>query len=116
MYRFRKIVGKSGFSGRFEGLVGRYRGVGCGLDIVRQTACLLSTQSLLMAVLRSLVARRQFGPRARWRPLRGTLASGLGLGGVSGLARRSSAIGFHVLWHTVGLAMSARLCLLQWLI
>ena len=36
-----------------------------------------------MAVLRTLVARRRFGPQTPWRPLRGTLASGLGLGNVS---------------------------------
>ena len=29
-----------------------------------------------------------------------------------GLARRGSTIGFHLLWHTVELAMSTRLCLL----
>ena len=43
----------------------------------------LSAQSLLMAVLRSLVARRRFGPRARWRPFRKTLTSGLGLDDMS---------------------------------
>ena len=31
---------------------------------------------------------------------------------VFGLARRGSTIGFHLLWHTVELAMSTRLCLL----
>ena len=31
---------------------------------------------------------------------------------VFGLARRGSTIGFHLLWHTVELAMSSRLCLL----
>ena len=31
---------------------------------------------------------------------------------VFGLARRGSLIGFHLLWHTVELAVSARLCLL----
>ena len=31
---------------------------------------------------------------------------------VFGLARRGSTIGFHLLWHTVKLAMSTRLCLL----
>ena len=30
---------------------------------------------------------------------------------MSGLARRGSTIGFHLLWHTVELAMSTRLCL-----
>ena len=41
VYRFRKILGKSGFSGRFGELVNRYERIGCGLDIVRQTACLV---------------------------------------------------------------------------
>ena len=31
---------------------------------------------------------------------------------VFGLARRGSTIGFHLLWHTVELAMNTRLCLL----
>ena len=63
--------------------------------------------------LRSLVARRRFGSQARWRPLRGTLTSGLGLDGVSlAFARRGSTVGFHLLWYAVELAMSARLCLL----
>ena len=31
---------------------------------------------------------------------------------VFGLARRGSAVGFHLLWHAVGLAVGARLCLL----
>ena len=70
-----------------------------------------------MAMLHSLIARRRFGPQAQWRPLRKTLTSGLGAWRyVFGLARRGSTIGFHLLWHTVELAMSTRLCLLQWLI
>ena len=32
------------------------------------------------------------------------------------LVFRGSTIGFHLLWHTVELAMSTRLCLLWWLI
>ena len=40
------------------------------------------------------------------------LTGGLGLDNMSGLARRGSTIGFHLLWHTVELAMSTRLCLL----
>ena len=72
----------------------------------------LSAQSFLVAVLCSLVARRRFGPLTQWRPLRGALNSGLGLGGVFGLARRGSAVGFHLFWHAVELAVSARLCLL----
>ena len=48
--------------------------------------------------------------QTQWRPLRKTLTSELGLY-VFGLARRGSTIGFRFLWHTVELAMSARLCL-----
>ena len=69
-----------------------------------------------MAMLHSLIARRRFRPQTQWRPLRKILTSGLGLDDVFGLARRGSTVGFHLLWHTVELAMSTRLCLLQWLI
>ena len=31
----------------------------------------------------SIFARRRLGPRAQWRPLRGTLPGGLGFGGLS---------------------------------
>ena len=51
-----------------------------------------------------------------WRPFRKILTSGLGLDDMSGLVRRGSTIGFHLLWHTVELAMSTRLCLSPWLI
>ena len=43
VYRFGKIdfLVKSDFSGRFRKLISRYGGVGCGLDVVRRTACLV---------------------------------------------------------------------------
>ena len=73
--------------------------------------------NLLMAMLHSLIARRRFGPQTQWRPLRKTLTSGLGLDDMSlAWPPRGSTIGFHLLWHTVELAMSTRLCLLCWLI
>ena len=65
VYRFRKIVGKSNFSEQFRKLINRYKRIGYSLDIMRQTACLVSTQSLLMAMFHSLNARRQFGPQTR---------------------------------------------------
>ena len=40
-------------------------------------------QSLLMAMLHSLIAQLQFGPQTQWRPLRKTLTSGLGLDDMS---------------------------------
>ena len=59
VYRFRKIVGKSNFSEQFRKLINRYKRIGYSLDIMRQTACLVvnPTQSLLMAMLHSLIAR-----------------------------------------------------------
>ena len=41
VYRFRKIVGKSNFSEQFRKLINRYKSIGCSLDIMRQTACLV---------------------------------------------------------------------------
>ena len=54
----------------------------------------LSARSLLVAVLRSLIARRRFGPRARWRPLRGILTSGVGLDNLacSGVGQECSSL------------------------
>ena len=63
VYRFRKIVGKSNFSEQFRILIKRYKRIGYSLDIMRQTY--LSTQSLLMAMLHSLIARRRFWPQTQ---------------------------------------------------
>ena len=41
VYRFRKIVGKSNFSEQFRKLINRYKRIGCSLDIMRPTACLV---------------------------------------------------------------------------
>ena len=41
VYRFRKTVGKSYFSEQFRKLSNRYKRIGCSLDIMRQTACLV---------------------------------------------------------------------------
>ena len=41
VYKFKKIVGGADFSGRFGGVVVRYRRVGCGMGMVRQSACLV---------------------------------------------------------------------------
>ena len=61
---------------------------------MRQTACLVINQSLLMAMLHSVVARRRFGPQTQCRPFRKLLTRGFELDDMSGLARRGSAIGF----------------------
>ena len=82
-YRFRKIVGKSNFSEQFRKLINRYKRIGYSVVLYGRLHAQLPTQSLLMAVLHSLIARRRFGPKTQWWPLRKTLLSGLGLDGIS---------------------------------
>ena len=41
VYRFRKIVGKSNVLEQFRKLINRYKRIGYGLGIMRQTACLV---------------------------------------------------------------------------
>ena len=53
--------------------------IGYSRDILRQSACLFINQSLLMAMLHSLIARRRFGLKTQWRRLHKTLISGFGL-------------------------------------
>ena len=43
--KFKRIVGKSGFGDQFKEIVKRYIRVGCGLDIVRQSTCLVLNQT-----------------------------------------------------------------------
>ena len=41
VYKFKRIVGKPNFSDQFKKIVKRYIRVGCNLDIMRQSACLV---------------------------------------------------------------------------
>ena len=41
VYKFKKIVGRAGFSGRFGGIIVRYKRVGYNINIVRRSACLV---------------------------------------------------------------------------
>ena len=117
MCGFGGIVGGSGFSERFGGLVGRYGGVGCGLGVVRRAACLVVGPVVVggcPSLFGCTTAVRVSGPVA---------ASSSGFGRwvrawrcVFGLARRGSAVGFRLLWRAVELAVSARPCLLWWLV
>ena len=105
VYRFRKIVGKSNFSEQFRKPINRYKRIGYSLDIMRQTACLVVNP----IIVDSYASLFNGGSGLR-------LNDSLFVIGawryVFGLARRGSTIGFHLLWHTVELAVSTRLCLL----
>ena len=65
VYEFKKIIGNPNFCNLLKRIVNRFRRAGYSLDIMRQTACLVLTQSRLKAMLHSLVARRWFGPQTQ---------------------------------------------------
>ena len=41
VYKLKKIVGSGGFSARFIKIVSHYKRIGCGVDVLQQTACLV---------------------------------------------------------------------------
>ena len=51
VYKFKKIIGNPNFSNLFKCIVNRFNRAGYSLDIIRQTACLVLTQSWLKAML-----------------------------------------------------------------
>ena len=59
VYKFKKIRGMTDFSDRFRKIIMRYKRIGYNLNVMRQSACL--TQSRLIAMLHSLIARRWIG-------------------------------------------------------
>ena len=102
-------MGKSNFSQKFRKLINHYKRIGYSLDIMRQTACLVINRIIFYGY--ASLFNRTTGVRAS-DSMTASLTSGLGLDDLSfGLARRGSAIGFHLLCYTVELAMSTRLCL-----
>ena len=58
-------IGNPNFSNLLKRIVNRFKRAGYILDIMRQTACLVLTQSWLKAMLHSLVARRWFRPQTQ---------------------------------------------------
>ena len=62
VYKFKKLIGNPNFSDLFKRIVNTFKRAGYTLDM-RQTACLVLTQSRLKAMLHSLVARRLFRPQ-----------------------------------------------------
>ena len=58
----------------------RYKRTGYNINVMRQTACLVLTQSRLKTVLPSLIASRRVGPQTQWRlPPKNFQSSCLGL-------------------------------------
>ena len=67
VYKLKKNIGNPNFSNLFKPIVNRFKRAGYSLDIMRQTACLVLTQSWLKAMLHSLVAGRWFWPQTQRR-------------------------------------------------
>ena len=61
VYKFKKLTGSSDFSFQFRKIITRYRRIGYNLNVMRQSACLVLTQSRLITMLPSLIARRWVG-------------------------------------------------------
>ena len=64
VHKFKKIIGNPN-PDLFKCIVNRFKRVGYTLDIMRETACLVLTQSWLKAMLHSLVALRWFRPQTQ---------------------------------------------------
>ena len=41
VYKLKKIVGSNNFSAQFIKIISRCGGIGCGVDVLQQTACLV---------------------------------------------------------------------------
>ena len=66
VHRFRKIIGKSNFSEQFRKLINRYKKkLAIAWILCSRLLPWLSSQSLLMAMLHALIARRRFGPQTQ---------------------------------------------------
>ena len=61
VYKFKKLIGSNDFSFQFRKIITRYRRIGYNLNVMRQSACLVLTQSWLITMLPSLIARRWVG-------------------------------------------------------
>ena len=63
VYKLKRIVGKPNFSDQFKKIVKRYIKVVYNLDVMRQSACLVLTQSRFIAMVSSFIAPRWVRPQ-----------------------------------------------------
>ena len=61
LIRATRFVGRADFSDQFRKIIVRYKRIGYNINIMRQSACLGLTQSRLITLLPSLIARRWVG-------------------------------------------------------
>ena len=58
VYKWKKIVGSNKFSAQLFKIISHHKKTGYNVNVLQQTACLVSTQSRLATLLSSLIARR----------------------------------------------------------
>ena len=63
--KFKRVVGGADFSDQFKRVVVRYKRVGCGINIMRRSACLLCDLVTVGGFAPSLIARRWVGRQTR---------------------------------------------------
>ena len=63
VYKFRKIIGKNDFPYHFKKIIVRYKKIGYNINLCGRRHAWLLIQSRLTALLTSLIARRQVGPK-----------------------------------------------------
>ena len=79
VYKFKKIVGKTDFSDQFRKIIIRYKRIGYNVDVMRQYAYLVLTQSRLITMLHSLIVCRLVGRQTMMAPTQSYYLSWLGL-------------------------------------
>ena len=57
VYKFKKLLGRNDLPFQYRKIITRCRRIGYNLNVMRQSACLILTQSWLITTLPSLIAR-----------------------------------------------------------
>ena len=101
IYKLKKNCRQGRFFWSVQKIIVRYKRIGYNINIMRQSACL--TQSWLITLLPSLIARRWVGRQTRWWPRHKAILVGLGRSlFVCCLAHRGSTVGFRLLQCSSG--------------
>ena len=111
VYKFKKIVGRADFSDQFKKIIVRYKRIGCNINIMRQSACLVFNPITAITLLPSLIARRRVGRQTRsWPRHKAIYFSWFGpeLFFVCCLAHRGLTVGFLLLQCSSGVVRYPR--------
>ena len=61
VYKLKKIVGSNNFSAQFIKMISHFKKIGYNINVLQQTAYLVSTQSRFATLISSLIARQWVG-------------------------------------------------------